>query len=56
MTKFQFFTVAPKTRTEFVRKYKADKVFRNYANVFGITVIGECVVFPDGRVADRHTK
>lgn len=56
MTKNQFLAVAPKTRAEFVRKYNSDRVFRNYAKVYGITVVGENVLLPNGTVADRHVK
>ena len=53
MTKQKFYAQCPKTRAEFVKKYNTDKFFRNYAQVFGFAVLGDNVIFPTGKVANR---
>lgn len=56
MTKQAFYRACPKTRKEFVSKYNTDRVFRNWAQVFGFAVMGENVIFPNGEVANRYVK
>ena len=56
MTKQAFYRNCPKTRKEFISKYNTDRVFRNWAKVFGFSVLGENVIFPNGDVAGRHVK
>lgn len=56
MTKQKFLSIAPKTRSEFIAKYREDYVFRNYANVYGISVVGDCVIFPNGKVANAKVR
>ena len=56
MTKQAFYRNCPTTRKEFIKKYKGDYVFRNWAQVFGFSVIGDNVIFPTGKVADNHVK
>lgn len=56
MTKQAFYRTCPKTRQAFVTKYNTDRVFRNWAQVFGFAVLGENVLFPDGKVANARVK
>lgn len=56
MTKAKFYEVSPKTRAEFIAKYNADFRFRNEAKVQGFSVVGECVIFPNGKVANTRVK
>ncbi len=56
MNKTKFFASCPKTRREFVAKFRNDNIFRNWAMVYGFAVIGDCVIFPDGRVADMNVR
>lgn len=56
MTKQAFYRNCPKTRKEFISKYNTDRVFRNWAQVFGFNVLGENVIFPTGVVANCHVK
>ena len=56
MTKQAFYATCPKTRKEFVNKYNTDRIFRNYAQVFGFAVLGENVLFPTGKVANAQVK
>lgn len=56
MTKQAFYRTCPKTRKEFVTKYNTDKVFRNWAQVFGFAVLGENVLLPNGMVANARVK
>lgn len=56
MTKREFFEVAPKTRKDFVKKYHEDYIFRNYANMYGIAVIGDNVMLPNGKVANARVR
>ena len=56
MNKNQFYRACPKTRKEFVAKYNTDRVFANYAKVYGFAVIGENVVFPTGKVANAKVR
>lgn len=51
VNKTKFFATCPKTRAEFVSRFRSDHVFRNSAKVLGFAVIGENVVFPNGAVA-----
>ncbi len=44
----------PKTRKEFLKKWREDHVFRARAINMGFTVIQDNVVFPDGQIAN-HT-
>lgn len=46
----------PKTRTEFVRKWNADHVFRARALNMGFNVVFDCVFLPNGMVADKSVK
>ena len=56
MTKQAFYRNCPTTRKEFVKKYKEDYVFRNWAQVFGFAVLGENVLLPNGMVANARVK
>lgn len=56
MNKTSFFAECPKTRAEFIKKYHSDYVFKNYAQNFGFCVVGECVILPNGMVANSHVK
>lgn len=56
MNKTKFVAMCPKTRREFVAKFRNDNVFRNWAQVYGIAVVGECVIFPDGKVANARVR
>jgi len=56
MTKQAFYKTCPKTRKEFVTKYNTDRVFRNWAQVFGFAVLGENVLLPNGMVANARVK
>ena len=56
MTKQAFYRSCPKTRKEFVTKYNTDKVFRNWAQVFGFAVLGDNVIMPNGMVANAQVK
>lgn len=47
----------PNTRAEFIKKFNSDRIFRSRAENMGFTVIGENVIFPDGKmVANKHIK
>lgn len=56
MNKTKFYQSCPTTRTEFVAKYNSDSIFRNYAKVYGFSVIGENVILPNGMVANTRVK
>lgn len=56
MTKQAFYRSCPKTRKEFVTKYNTDRVFRNWAQVFGFAVLGDNVILPNGMVANARVK
>lgn len=56
MNKTKFYASCPKTRAEFVKKYHTDFIFRNYAKMYGFSVIGENVIFPTGKVANSRVK
>ena len=44
------FEECPKTRAEFVRKYKEDNVFRAKAEYSGFQIIFDNVILPNGKV------
>lgn len=46
----------PKTRTDFVRKWNTDHVFRARALNMGFNVVFDCVFLPNGMVADKSVK
>ena len=50
------FEECPKTRAEFVRKYKEDNAFRARAKCSGFQVIFDNVIFPNGKVASANLK
>lgn len=52
----KFYYDCPRTRAEFVTKFRNDPKFRNTAQVFGFNVIGDNVIFPTGRIADSNVK
>lgn len=56
MNKTKFYATCPKTRKEFVSKFRTDAVFRSQAEFHGFSVVGECVIFPEGKVADAHVR
>lgn len=56
MTKQAFYAMCPRTRKEFVRKWREDYIFRNWGEVFGFAVIGENVYLPSGVVAGVRVK
>ena len=55
MTKLTF-AETPKTRTEFVKRFRTDHVFRARAQYTGFSVIGENVILPNGKVAPPTVK
>ena len=50
------FEECPKTRAEFVHKYKEDNVFRARVKCSGFQVIFDNVIFPNGKVASANLK
>ena len=46
----------PKTRTEFLTKWRTDRIFRSRAMNMGFNVILDNVIFPDGQVAGVKVK
>lgn len=54
MNKTKFYATCPKTRKEFVALFKSDYIFANYAKCMGFAVIGENVIFPNGKVASAR--
>ena len=46
----------PKTRAEFLSKWKNDHVFRSRALNKGFNVVFDNVIFPDGQVAGARVK
>lgn len=50
------FAECPKTRTEFVKKWNSDHVFRQRAKNVGINVVFDTVIFPNGKVAGKNVK
>lgn len=46
----------PNTRVEFIRKWNTDHVFRNRAMNMGFKVAFDCVIFPNGMVANKDIK
>lgn len=50
------FEECPKTRAEFVRKYKEDNVFRAKAEYSGFQVIFDNIILPNGKVAPANLK
>lgn len=43
MTKNRFYSICPKTRAEFVQKFREDKVFRFWAEAYGFKVVWDSV-------------
>lgn len=56
MNRTKFFATCPRTRKEFISKWRNDAQFQNWAKVYGFSVVGECVVFPTGKVADANVR
>ena len=50
------FEECPKTRAEFVRKYKEDNIFKAKAKYSGFQVIFDNVILPNGKVASASLK
>ena len=50
------FEECPKTRAEFVRKYKEDNIFKAKAEYSGFKVIFDNVILPNGKVASASLK
>ena len=50
------FEECPKTRAEFVRKYKEDNIFKAKAEYSGFKVIFDNVILPNGKVAPTNLK
>ena len=50
------FAECPKTRKEFVSKFKTDPIFRARAQFTGFDVIFDCVKLPNGKVAGKQVK
>ena len=46
----------PNTRKAFVEKFRKDYVFRSKALNAGFSVIGDTVIFPNGKVANSYVK
>ena len=46
----------PNTRKAFVEKFRKDYVFRAKAQNMGFAVVGETVIFPNGKVANSYVK
>ena len=46
----------PNTRKEFVQKFRTDYVFRSKAENMGFAVMGDTVIFPNGKVANGYVK
>ena len=46
----------PNTRAEFVQKFRTDCVFRSKAQNMGFAVMGDTVIFPNGKVANSYVK
>ena len=46
----------PNTRRAFVEKFRTDKVFRCKAQNMGFSVVGESVIFPNGKIAHSYVK
>lgn len=46
----------PKTRAEFLKKWKEDHIFRSKAQNMGFYVVFDNVIFPDGQVAGLRVK
>jgi len=46
----------PKTRTEFVQKWRTDRIFKARAQYSGFNVLFDCVVLPSGKVAGMNVK
>lgn len=46
----------PKTRAEFLEKWRNDRVFKARAQYSGFDVLFDCVIFPNGKVAGANTK
>lgn len=58
MTRFTMndFEATPKTRKEFIEKWNTDHIFKARAILTGFSVVGDNVIFPTGRVANKNTK
>ena len=50
------FAETPKTRKAFIEKFKSDHIFKARAEYTGFRVIGENVIFPNGKVASPRVK
>lgn len=50
------FEECPKTRVGFIQKWNNDYVFRGKAKASGFNVVGDCVIFPSGKVAGVRVK
>lgn len=46
----------PNTRKAFVAKFRTDYVFRSKVQSMGFSVVGDTVIFPNGKVANRYVK
>lgn len=46
----------PNTRKEFVQKFRTDYIFRSKAQTMGFSVVGDTVIFPNGKVANSYVK
>jgi hypothetical protein len=46
----------PNTRKEFVKKFRTDYIFRSKAQTMGFSVVGDTVIFPNGKVANSYIK
>lgn len=56
MNKTKFYESCPKTRAEFIALFNSDFRFRNSAKVMGFAVIGDNVIFPNGKVASAKVR
>ncbi len=50
------FQECPKTRTEFLKKWREDRIFRARAQYTGFDVLWENVILPNGKVVGVKVK
>lgn len=46
----------PKTRAEFLEKWRNDRIFKARAQYSGFNVLFDCVMLPNGKVAGVNVK
>ena len=50
------FSEVPKTRTEFLKKWREDRIFRARAQFTGFDVLWDNVILPNGKVVGVKVK